>query len=142
VSYERSGLKSFTELEVWQKAHRLFLDITVDVEKYPSTRAAKVISDQILRSSGSISANISEGFNAASTKEYVHYLDIARRSTAETENWLYKIRDLNYLDHLVSETRINNCTDISKMICGLRKSLKSKIQQNKALNPTIKSQVP
>ncbi len=131
-------MKSFTELEVWQKAHRLFLDITVDVEKYPSTRVAKIISDQILRSSGSVSANISEGFNAASTKEYIHYLDIARRSTAESENWFYKIRDLRYLDSAISEIRIGTCTDISKMICGLKKSLKSKMQQNKALNPTIK----
>ena len=135
-------MKSFTELEVWQKAHILFLDLTADIEKYPLTRAAKIISDQILRSSGSVSANISEGFNAASTKEYVHYLDIARRSTAETENWLYKIRDLNYVDRFISETRIGTCTDISKMICGLRKSLKSKLQQKRVLIPTIKSQVP
>jgi len=120
-------VKSFIELDVWQKAHHLFLDTSGDITKFPQTRAAKVITDQVLRSIGSISANISEGFNAASTKEYIHYLDIARRSTAESENWFYKIRDLRYLDSAISEIRIGTCIDINKMLCGLRKSLKNKM---------------
>jgi four helix bundle protein len=123
-------MKCFTELEVWQKAHRLFLDVTADAGKIPPTAAAKVILNQILRSIGSVSANIAEGFNAASTREYVHYLDIARRSTAETENWLYKIRDLRYLEPTVCEEHLVSCADINKMICGLRKSLKTRLYGN------------
>jgi four helix bundle protein len=120
-------MKCFTELDVWQKAHRMFLDVTADIEKIPPTNASKIITNQILRSLGSVSANIAEGFNASSSKEYVHYLDIARRSTAETENWLYKIRDLRHLELSICENHLSTCTDINKMICGLRKILKSRM---------------
>jgi len=78
----------FTDLIVWQKSHKLFIDIVDDVDKFPNKRAAQIIADQILRSSGSISANITEGNARRKGKEYEHYLIIARGSLAETENWL------------------------------------------------------
>ena len=55
-------LRSFRELIVWQKSHQLFLDFVKDVEFFPRNQAGKIVVDQILRSSASISANIAEGF--------------------------------------------------------------------------------
>jgi four helix bundle protein len=57
----------------------------------------KIIIDQIIRSIGSISSNIAEGFNSRTTKQYLSFLDIARRSAAESENWFYKLRDIGQL---------------------------------------------
>lgn len=88
----------FTDLKVWQKAHKVFLDFTDDVKELPNSIVNREIIRQLIRSIGSISANISEGFNSQSTKEYLRFLDIARRSTAESENWFYKLRDLKTLD--------------------------------------------
>ena len=56
-------IKHYTDLIVWQRSHKLFLDIVKDVDIFPNKRAANTIADQIIRRSGSISANISEGFN-------------------------------------------------------------------------------
>jgi hypothetical protein len=64
----------YSDLVVWQKAHQLFLDIAEDVERFPNRKAAQVIADQILRSSGSISANIAEGNGRRKGREYEHYL--------------------------------------------------------------------
>jgi len=82
----KSTVKHFTDLKVWQKAHQLFLDSLKDIDYLPRTEAGRVLENELLRSIGSISANIAEGFNARSTKEYVHYLDIARRTASESEN--------------------------------------------------------
>jgi len=51
-------MKDFRELIVWQKARDLFERVVRDVEKFSNTRAARVIGNQVLRSVGSISANI------------------------------------------------------------------------------------
>ena len=96
-------VKTFKDLIVWQKSHKLFLDIAEDVDLFPNKRAAWIIADQILRSTGSISSNISEGFGRKTRADYEHFLVIARGSTTETQNWLIKCRDLKYVEADVYE---------------------------------------
>lgn len=119
----KSSIKHFTDLKVWQKAHLLFVEIYRAIEKHPQTCGARIIADQILRSTSSISANIAEGFNARSTKMYVHYLDIAQRSAAETENWIYKIIDCNFMVKKSTTNWLNVCWEIEKMTQSLIRSL-------------------
>lgn len=119
----RRPVKHFTDLEVWHKAHTLFLELLVDLRELPKNETSKIIINQIVRSVGSISSNIAEGFNSKSTKQYLNYLDIAKRTTAESENWYYKIRDAGLLENSVAEKRIFQCIEISKMLQGLINSL-------------------
>ena len=58
------------------------------LENLPNTRPAAVVTDRVIRSIGSIGANIAEGFNR-SQKKYLSSLDIAvgkapRRRTGST----------------------------------------------------------
>lgn len=119
-------VRHFRDLVVWQRSHRLFLDVVRDIESFEKKVVLRIIIDQIIRSLGSISANIAEGFNSRTTKQYLSFLDIARRSAAESENWFYKLRDLGYLQKETSETRINKCQELNRMLYGLMKSLKEK----------------
>ncbi len=106
----------FRELIVWQKSHALFPEIVSDVEGFPKKRAADIITDQILRSSGSISANIAEGFGRRQRKEYVHYLIVARGSTTETLNWLIKCMDMGWIKKDNYELRESTIEEIMKML--------------------------
>lgn len=90
-------IHDFRELIVWQKSHGLFLGLVEDIEGFPKMRAASIVIDQLLRSSGSISANIAEGFGRRQGREYLHYLIIARGSTTETLNWLIKCVDIGWI---------------------------------------------
>ena len=119
----KKQIKHFTDLLVWQKAHRLFVDVLGDMAQLPRSTVSRVLTDQIVRSIGSISANISEGFLARSTKEYIHYLDIARRTTGESENWFYKLRDARLIDTKTAELRIQTCVEVSKMLQRMIKAL-------------------
>jgi len=121
-------LKHFTDLIVWQKAHNLFVDIYNTLDLMPRKVGVRTITDQIFRSCGSISANIAEGFNSNSTKKYVNYLEIAQKSAAETENWIYKIRDCKLLDKTVVTPWLNICCQIQKMLQSLKKTLKKKMR--------------
>ena len=122
-------IKHYTDLIVWQRSHKLFLDIVKDVDTFPNKRAANIIADQIIRSSGSISANIAEGFNRSKAK-FLNSLDIALGEANETENWLYKIRDLKYIDIIIAENQIEEI----KIICKMLNSLIAKIKLRKS-NP-------
>jgi four helix bundle protein len=122
---EKSKIQHFTDFQVWQKSHHLFLSLLNDIEVFPHRRGADIIADQILRSSGSISANIAEGFNR-STKKFLNCLDIALGETNETENWLYKVRDARFLEAVSCEQRIEATNEIGRMINGLIRSLNAK----------------
>ena len=122
----KSAVKHFTDLKVWQKAHQLFLDVLQDIEYFPRTAAGRVLQDELLRSVGSISANVAEGFNARSTTEYIHYLDIARRTASESENWYYKIRDAGFLKVEVAERRVDQCVEVCKMLQSMISKLEKR----------------
>ena len=119
-------IESFRELTVWQKSHQLFLDIANDVELFPKKRAAWIIADQILRSSSSISANISEGFGRRTSADYIHFLVISRGSATETQNWLIKCSDLGYMTEEIFAERAGICSEIVKMLNALIGSLQQK----------------
>lgn len=121
-------IEHFTDLTVWQKSHDLFLEVYRNVERFPRTSGARVIADQILRSTSSISANIAEGFKSLSTKQYVYFLDIAQRSAAETENWVYKMRDCQLANKHKVNTWLHVCIEIEKMLYSLIKNLKAKVR--------------
>jgi len=113
-------INDFRELIVWQKSHKLFLEIIKDVETFPKTQSAKVVINQIIRSCGSISANIAEGFGRRQGKEYVHYLIVARGSTTETLNWLIKCVDIGWISKekfcIMESTVIEILKMLNKMI--------------------------
>ncbi len=106
-------IKHFTNLEVWQMSHRLFIEALEDIKRIPNTIGAKIVADQLLRSIGSISANIAEGFNSKTTKKYLSYLDISLNSSAEAENRFYKIRGVNWLDKNIINQRVETCNNLS-----------------------------
>ena len=120
---EKKRVRHFNDLEVWRKSHDLFLETVNDIKDIPKTEVARIIIEQIIRSIGAIGANIAEGYNARSTKEYIHYLDIACRSTAESENWFYKLRDCRILKKEIAGRRIQLTLEIAKMLYGLIKAL-------------------
>jgi len=114
-----SGVHHFTDLIIWQKAHKLFLDLLTDLDELPRKRSATILSDQVIRSAGSISANIAEGFQQ-SRRKFVHTLNIALGETNETENWLYKLRDAGFLAQDATRKRVDTVIEIRKMLLSLR----------------------
>lgn len=109
-------INDFRELIVWQKSHELFLSVIKDVERFPDSRALRIVTDQLLRSCGSISANIAEGFGRRQGKEYLHYLIISRGSTTETLNWLIKCHDIGWMDKEIFLKREATVEELMKML--------------------------
>jgi four helix bundle protein len=75
-------LKTFRELEVWQKSHQLVLEIYRITRTFPQDERFGIVS-QLRRATYSIPANIAEGFGRRSTKELIQCLAIANGSLEE-----------------------------------------------------------
>ncbi|MFW5692689.1 MAG: four helix bundle protein [Thermoguttaceae bacterium] len=120
-----SQVNRFTDLQVWRRSHALFLDVLKELDQLPRTRAAAALTDQVIRSIGSIGANIAEGFNRSKSR-YLNALDIALGEANESENWLYKLRDAGYLNPETAKPHIAECIEIEKMLSGLVRSIRAK----------------
>ncbi len=82
------------------------------------------LKDQIRRAVLSVILNIAESFGRRTHKEFKHFLFMAHGSIAEAQSCLYVAVDINYLNTESFEDLYEKCTEISKMISGLIKSLK------------------
>ena len=122
---KNSTPQHFTDLKVWNDAHDLYLLAMKDVENFPNSKGAYNLIDQLLRSIGSISANIAEGFNRRSTKHYISYLDNSVGSTNEAENWYYKVEGMKWQAKDTVEERVKKLEEIRKMLFGLMRKLSS-----------------
>ena len=112
-------IEHFTDLRVWKIAHRLFIDLCEDLAEARTSVAGAVIAEQVLRSTGSIGANIAEEFGRTQRK-FANGLDIAFGEANETENWLYKLRDLELLPAQTASERLRAVLGLEKMLRSLR----------------------
>lgn len=65
----------------------------------------KAVAQQLIRSAGSISANIEEGYGRGYGKDRLHFLRIAIGSARESKGWYYRAKEL--LSPKVIEHRLN-----------------------------------
>src|SRR4051794_10848545 len=114
--------QSFEDLEVWQRACRLAVEI------FQSFSACKeyTLRDQIQRSGLSVPSNVAEGSERGSTKDFAHFLNIAKGSCGELRTQLYIARKLDLIAKTAFEALIVESKELSKMLEGLRRSILSR----------------
>ena len=87
-SVQSNHIRTYQDLKYWQTAFQTISLIIKLVQKQPWSKSLDSIVNQLIRSSGSIGANIAEGYGRYTGKEYQHFLQIALGSATETEHWL------------------------------------------------------
>ena len=119
--------KKFEEINAWQKARELNQKIYQTIKINLVFDKDYGLRDQIRRSCISISSNIAEGFERETLKEFIRFLYISKGSAGECRSQLYLAYDLAYMNGAEFEELNSNVNEISKMIYGLIKYLKSKL---------------
>ncbi len=122
---ENKNLKSFKDLEVWQKSKKLAVLIYKKTEKFPQSEFYG-ITNQMRRAVISISSNLAEGFKRFHLKEKIQFYNIAYGSAAELESQIEVSRELKFLSVEDYDELIFVLIEVSKMIGGLIKSLNPK----------------
>lgn len=88
-------IERFEDIEAWQIAREVCGAVYALVA---SSGLGKDFSlkDQMIRSSGSIMDNIAEGFDGGTNREFIRFLQYAKRSCSELQSQLYRCLDQSY----------------------------------------------
>jgi four helix bundle protein len=124
----------FEDLEVWQKAHKLTMEVYKITNKFPKEEKYR-LGDQLRRSAASVATNIIvEGNSRKHKKEFQQFLNMARSSLEETKYHLLLARDLGYVQGKVYHSLQERSDQIGRMVYGLVKflSIKSDIRNQKS----------
>jgi four helix bundle protein len=116
-------INSHRDLVVWQKAMDLAVDVYRLTQGFPKSEMYG-LTGQIRRAAASVPANIAEGHARGTTKDYTHFLSIAKGSLMETETFLMLSVRLGYLTEEASASTLALITEISKMLTALRSRLR------------------
>lgn len=105
----------FKKLTIWNVSMRLAKAVHVFSHSLPKEEQFGLIS-QIRRAAASVPANIAEGNQRCSDKEFARYISIARGSLAELETHLLLCISFEYASS-------DSCKDIFKTVESLQKML-------------------
>ena len=120
-------VRGFEQLEVFQRAYKLSLEIHRASLKFPKVEQYG-LAEQMRRASKSICANVAEGFGRQSQSkvEFQRFLRMAVGSADELRVWMRYCLDLGYIKEEIWHRWRDESEEIAKMLQGLIRSLSSR----------------
>ena len=120
-------IKSYKDLLVWQRGmdltalvYRLSAELPID-ERFG-------LVSQMRRAAVSVPANIAEGHQRSSTKEYLRFLSYASGSLAEVETLIELASRLYEAKKISIEELVGQADELGKMLRSLQQRLEEKLQ--------------
>lgn len=80
------------------------------------------LSGQVLRSGTSIGANVEESIGGSSRKDFTSKIQISYREARETNYWLRLLRDTQFIEDKLTNSLINDCDELIKILSSIRKT--------------------
>ena len=105
---------SFTQLNVWQAAHRVTVGVYKLTRTYPADERYG-LSSQMRRAAVSVPANIAEGFARRAPRDKGRFYLFARASAEELKYFLILSRDLEYAPSSVLEPLAKEVESVCRM---------------------------
>ena len=109
------------KLNVFRQADELVIQVYAKTGTFP-TEERFGLTNQVRRAAVSVATNIVEGCARRSTREYLHFMNVATGSAAET---LYLLDLSNRLGFLKSESYAHLEPDYTGLVQGLKKLINS-----------------
>lgn len=116
----KTRAEKFEDLNVWDKAHHLVLNIYSITKNFPIEKKFGLIS-QMRRAAVSVPANIAEGFKKRTLKDKVNFYNISQGSLQELRYYIILSKDLEYLGD--NKYLLGVIEEIERMLSGLIKSI-------------------
>ncbi|MEO0476603.1 MAG: four helix bundle protein [Planctomycetota bacterium] len=122
ASEDDSGIRSYRDLNVWQRSVELVEEIYRVSASFPDDERFGLTS-QIRRAAVSVPSNIAEGYGRRRTGHYIHHLAIANGSLKEVETQLIIAGRLNFVDKSQAQAAWSLLQETGKMLTVLTRSL-------------------
>lgn len=109
----------YKQLDVYKEAKALVVIVYTLLKKFPREEQY-ALCDQLRRAVISVPSNIAEGSGRSSSKEQVHFLEIAYGSLRQVDCQLDIAHDLSYIDDMDLDKAVSQIRKVAAMVSGLR----------------------
>jgi four helix bundle protein len=116
-----SAIKSYRDLEVWQKGMELVMQVYQKTRSFPREEQFGLVG-QMRRAAISIPANIAEGHGRTHLKEYLNFLSTAYGSLMELETHIILAERLTYINS-EAQALLKQTSELGRILNGLMKAL-------------------
>jgi four helix bundle protein len=112
--------------EFQRRVYKLALDVIAFADRLPVEQTSRIITDQLLRSTTSVGANVIEAQSASSRKDYTNFFAHALKSANECKFWLRLLRDSGRGDKESVNRLLGEATEIANILATSILTLKGK----------------
>lgn len=116
-------IERFEDIQGWQEARKLTKEIYNLTKKFPFKRD-QGLCGQIQKAAVSIMANVAEGFDRQSKREFIKFLYYASGSGSEVQSHLYVALDQEYISEKDFADAYNQAQKAKRLINGFISYLK------------------
>lgn len=111
-------MKNNKKQEFISRIYKYALNIIKYIDDLEKNSQTKILSDQLLRSGTSVTANIVEAQSASSKKDYINFYNHSLKSANETKLWICLLRDSNKADKQESNKLLDETKQIANIIAS------------------------
>ena len=87
-----------------------------------------VLSKQLLRSGTSVGANVREGINAQSKKDFISKMNIALKEAAESEYWLELLYETEYISDKEFNSIYDEAGELNRLLISIIRTAKNNLK--------------
>ena len=109
---------------VYDKSFKFAIRIVKLYKHLKETKKEYIMSKQLMRCGTSIGANVSEGIEAQSKKDFISKLSIALKEANESRYWINLMKATDYLDEKEEKSLIVDLEEIIKLLVSIIKTSK------------------
>lgn len=119
-------MRNFRNLSVWEKSHKLTLDVYKSTATFPKEEKYGLTS-QMRRSASSVPSNIAEGCGRSTQAQLAYFLDIALGSSSELEYQILLAKDLSFISEQIFKEQTNQIIEIKRMLTSLHQKVLAEV---------------
>ena len=122
---QRAPIRSYRDLEVWQRAMDLVVDCYAATKAFPAEERYGLTA-QIRRSVVSVPSNIAEGRGRQGVGGFLYHLSVAYGSLMELDTQLQISARLHYLGADIAERLLDRVGEVRRLLSGLLRALRAR----------------
>ena len=112
----------FQDLRIWQLAIQIANELFDIADKLEERRLYR-FAEQLRGAGMSMSNNIAEGSGSSSKKEFIQFLNIARRSTFENANILILLNKRGLITEAILDKLVSDLDSLCRQITSFQRSI-------------------
>lgn len=120
------AVQGFEDLEVWKKSVDFAEAVCRVSSRWPADERYG-LTQQARRAAAFVAANVAEGAERNGTREFLHFLGIAKGSLAEARTFMVLANRLHYIEQSEAGELNSQATELGRMLSGLVRALQSKL---------------